>query len=605
MLTRTTFLIPLAIWAQSETASTKPKGNDQERFAEFEAPITVNTFRSLLFGSTIDPKQHKELGTSRSACRENEVWNGKVCLEIGISSEGYPFYYGSSSEPAYLIPREVMDEPPVENLWVYYLDKQPNGSVITVNESHVTFPNYKPLQAGYAHSMHSLGEWESGVSNILPWANLVSVVSPLTVAALGEKLHAVKASPSDISHKEAVDKLLEDRFRVTNSIAAATKHARDMAIGAAVTGGSLGGRLTDASIDLIQLNQIRDHVMADDGKREVDVKKASKSYANHKASAMQALQDAANNTSIKSKNRCFHWEVHPKLYVHNETLSFPLDTNLVGIQGEVSFSPNRIFTVTTGTVVASYDPEARAVFFYYVASSQSILPDKWPTPLPVAPKLFLGPVDGVVPVSRTDGRTTTHTEQTSMVARGLYTTVESMPLDYERFYLDPATECPASKIDVYADDIYNGLDHDAHEADWISSDVFDKFLTSTSALTAIGGTVDCAITYLRATARPNGFDFFEYAVWGHFYMEQSQESALQSFKVRHWDNGVILPAPSKKTTVRALQQSAEEEKRQIAQWKDQFRADFKKRIAVIPADEWHATDSKVKASIEKLLSDGW
>ena len=59
--------------------------------------------------------------------------------------------------------------------------------------------------------------------------------------------------------------------------------------------------------------------------------------------------------------------------------------NLVGLQGATYFSPMRLFSVATGTVILSFDPQQNAVIMYFNAATMSYLPDKYGATTPANP----------------------------------------------------------------------------------------------------------------------------------------------------------------------------------------------------------------------------
>ena len=218
---------------------------------------------------------------------------------------------------------------------------------------------YKHVRAGYARNVAATGEWESGISNMMIGDNTQSIISPLVRSGLGEKIHVTRhTGPWDTSAADGIEELMDNRWWSTNRAASYLKLKRDQAVSIAAQGLDFGGRITEASLDLDLMQSLRTYV---DENHDVDAKKSTTSYNGLAADATQGLLDAATKTPVKSENRCFHWEEHPDLRVDaaNKILEIPLDKNLVGVMGQVVFSPMRVFSVSAVPSAASVPTAAQ------------------------------------------------------------------------------------------------------------------------------------------------------------------------------------------------------------------------------------------------------
>ena len=158
------------------------------------------------------------------------------------------------------VTRTVTSSPPVELLHSFPLGKDAPGdnSAIQFNSTHVSFPRFVRLVAGYARSNHALGEWEAGLTNVQVVVPNASMLTSRDVWGFAEKAHALRhRGPWSTRGATRVLAKAAHRDGPTAALAKANATQRHALVAAAGVDLKLGYQVTAAAQDRIALAQLR------------------------------------------------------------------------------------------------------------------------------------------------------------------------------------------------------------------------------------------------------------------------------------------------------------------------------------------------------------
>jgi len=499
-------------------------------------------------------------------------------LEEDPLADGYPIYVDGWN--ATYVPRKVIDGFASSMVFSFPLAQGGrDGATITADATSVRFPLEVLLQGGYARNVDSTGEQETGATNVMWMQNLDSILTDRAVVAWASKEHTLEHNAAAWDESN-LDKILKDRNSLkTQAFWNGLKlfpekrnklnMLRDVATGVAGAT-NWGYEVTDASLDLPHIEQLRAYIEKDDHTAGVAEKLGSERFAKMSADAATAAANAAGLPVVKSEQLCLHLEEAPGLYLNAKEKYFemPLNKNLVALRGQVSAAPMRVFRVLTGNLVATLSESGNEIQFYMTFSSQSYVPLGAPgTSEGLAPiGLYLGPVDGKTadttdyPVPATDGRSIAHIAGPSKIRYQLHKVLERIPVDYERWWRDFAKMCPPERVEAMSKlPMFTEKTGETHidvsgypMAERLTNafpEGFDQGLKKANEVMyylSVGGVlflnVNCGSNFLRGNPEGgNGYELLEMTVFGHFLFEIPYYIIPVTTSHDWWDEG-ITPA---------------------------------------------------------------
>ena len=470
-----------------------------------------------------------------------------------IGPEGYPIRVDSST-PVY-VKRQPVEYSNVADILYRY----PAGetSKMTVTATHVLIPRNIPFTFSWARGNRATSEFETGLSHGNWMENKFSSISDRAVIGLAEKSHTVSYEGSHW-HTRSADRArstIKQRSARTNEIAALMREQRDAAVVGYVAMTNLGAMLVEAGQDVVNVEKVRAHAAAANGKRGVHAVVNSSRWRSLGARAHEAYVRAPNASSLKSENICLHLERAPGLTLTDTHFHIPLRQNIVAYRALVVNNPFRTFNSFTG--VAVFDLNAAGELEVYHSASTYFLFqfDPWISHEGLLPStLWVGPVDATDVVPTVDGRADSLARpDSSIVLKSAWDALQAIPLDYERLWASDL--CPASRqrflektfVERAAFAITEGwFAKGGGEKMWggFGKNFWNGSLSMLGFGSVVTHSVDCGNSIIRSDwTGLNGFDVLEMTVWGHFFGELPVDFTLTAMVSKFWNDGIKLPSP--------------------------------------------------------------
>jgi len=450
---------------------------------------------------------------------------------VPIGPEGYPIQFPSVTRK---VERKVMDNLVGEQVWHIPIDKQPNGTVIEVTDTHVKIPKHMHIIAAYAQNLEIPKRQESGIVSVLAGDNPLSVVTDRSFFYFAEKYHTLNYDGDwDQTVENNARKDIEDQGESGRKEAVENRKRRTALMAVWFKKSSTAEELVEAQQDMILVNQIRDYVTSEKARQNINAFMQSEGWASLSIIAKQAMIDAKTKTSLKSELECTHFEKGSGISQTNTHVFIPLNQELMTIKGNVQFFPVSSLGVLHGTVAAKYDKDLNTVELYMATTQKGEVnldstTNEGPSTFLVSP-----PYPGAT-VSAIDGRTDEYYSSYSYVDAVLEKAYLQYPQDYTYFEQDVNEACSGSvkqRLSSLAASVKSNTAHFAPD----EASIVDTLKYTADFVPFASEAFHCNIAYLRNDIRGlNGVDAGAFGVSMHMFLEYDAKNAFDLYTRTIW-----------------------------------------------------------------------